>query len=139
MNANLLLNVGPMPNGVIQPEFTDTLQKIGQWMQQNGKTIYGTRGGMIPPKTWGGITQKGKTLYVHLLNKPDTKDFVFIEGLTQKINKASAFANGKKVTFKQIPEGTLIYLKDVTWDEMDTIIEVECIQNTPEGLIGRVV
>jgi len=124
MNANLLLNVGPMPNGVIQPEFTDTLQKIGQWMQQNSKTIYGTRGGLIPPKPWGGITQNGKTMYVHLLNKPDTKAFVFIEGFTQKIIKAIEFANNKKLTFKQVPEGLFVYLNGIEWNEIDTIIEL---------------
>lgn len=124
MNANLLLNVGPMPNGAIQPEFTDTLQKIGQWLQQNGKSIYGTRGGMIAPKAWGGITQNGKTLYVHLLHKPDTKDFVFIEGLNKKITKAIEFSNGKKLSFKQIPEGSFIYLNGIEWNEIDTIIEL---------------
>src|SRR3954463_15056799 len=41
-NANFLLNIGPMPNGVVQPEFTDTLKKVGDWMQRNGESIYGT-------------------------------------------------------------------------------------------------
>src|SRR5581483_11369868 len=43
-NANLLLNVGPMPNGVIQTEFRDTLAGAGQWLQQYGESVYGTRG-----------------------------------------------------------------------------------------------
>ena len=33
-NANFLLNIGPMPNGKIQPEFADTLAVVGQWMQK---------------------------------------------------------------------------------------------------------
>ena len=31
-NANFLLNVGPMPDGTIQPEFADTLKAVGKWM-----------------------------------------------------------------------------------------------------------
>lgn len=121
-NANLLLNVGPMPNGLIQPEFTDTLQKIGQWMQINGETIYGTRGGVIAPKAWGGITQKGKNMYVHLLNKPDTSGYIFIEGFQTPIKTAIQFKTKQRVQFKQIPEGTFIYLDGISWDEIDTII-----------------
>ena len=60
-NANFLLNVGPMPDGSIQSEFADTLKAVGKWMQQNGETIYGTRGDVIPPKDWGTITIKNKT------------------------------------------------------------------------------
>lgn len=121
-NANLLLNVGPMPNGLIQPEFTDTLQKIGKWMQVNGETIYGTRGGVITPKAWGGITQKGKNMYVHLLNKPESNGYVFIEGLQTPIKSAIQFKTNHRVQFKQIPEGTFIYLEGISWDEIDTII-----------------
>lgn len=50
-NANFLLNVGPMPNGQIQPEFQTTLKEIGQWMSKYGETIYGTRGGPVSPAT----------------------------------------------------------------------------------------
>ena len=57
-NANFLLNVGPMPNGKIQPEFIDTLNKVGAWMKQYGETIYDTRGNIIAPQPWGVITLK---------------------------------------------------------------------------------
>ena len=40
MNANFLLNVGPMPNGRIQPEFVERLHEIGKWLQKNGESIY---------------------------------------------------------------------------------------------------
>jgi len=123
-NANFLLNVGPMPNGVIQPEFTDTLKKIGNWLQQNGATIYGTRGGFISPKSWGGFTQKGKTVYMHILNKPDTEGYIFVDGFTQKIAKAGIFKGKQEVKFKQIPEGTFIYLNGIALDEVDTIVEI---------------
>lgn len=33
-NANFLLNVGPMPNGKIQPEFVDRLKQVGAWLEK---------------------------------------------------------------------------------------------------------
>lgn len=69
--ANLLLNVGPMPNGKFQPEFTDRLQYMGKWLQTYGESIYGTHRGFILPQTWGCVTEKDDKVYIHLLNKPE--------------------------------------------------------------------
>jgi alpha-L-fucosidase len=129
-NSNFLLNVGPMPDGTIQPEFADTLKKIGTWLQQNGETIYGTRGNIIPPKSWGVLTMKNKTVYMHILDKPENPAFIFIPGLKQVINKAYLY-NGKKevnpivIGFKQQPEGTFVYLDGVLLDDIDTIIQLQ--------------
>ena len=52
-NANFLLNVGPQADGNIQQEFIDTLKKVGEWLQQNGESIYGTRGNVIAAQELG--------------------------------------------------------------------------------------
>src|SRR5262249_27932000 len=72
LNANFLLNVGPMPNGKIQPEFAQRLKEMGQWLEKNGESIYATRGGPVPPQPWGVTThtKKGDRVFVHVL---DTK------------------------------------------------------------------
>jgi len=124
-NANFLLNVGPMPDGTIQAEFTDTLKAVGKWMEQNGETIYGTRGNIIPPKNWGTVTIKNKTVYIHILEKPENPGFLFIPELKADINKVTLFGNKKELNFKQQSEGTFIYLKGVQFDDMDTIIQME--------------
>lgn len=89
-NTNFLLNIGPMGDGSVQPEFTDTLKAIGQWMAQNGETIYGTRGNVIKPQEWGVVTAKDKSLFVHVLKDPGA-DHLFLPGLTQKISGAKMF------------------------------------------------
>ena len=124
-NANFLLNVGPMPDGTIQPEFTDTLKTIGKWMEQYGQTIYGTRGNIIPPQPWGILTMKNKTVYVHLLNKPEQASFIFIPGIKENIDKAFLFSGKKEIKFKQLAEGCFIYLDSVVLDDTDTIIQIE--------------
>src|SRR6185312_8913189 len=67
-NSNLLLNIGPMPNGEIQQEFVDRLHAVGEWLSLYGDSIYGTRGGPIPPADWGVTTQKADKIFVHVLN-----------------------------------------------------------------------
>jgi alpha-L-fucosidase len=121
-NANLLLNVGPMPDGTIQSEFVDTLKKAGEWLQKNGESIYGTRGGLVPPKEWGTVTVKDNLAFVHILNRPGDQNYVFIPGLAKKVVNASLYSDKTKVKFKQQAEGLFIYLDGARWDEIDTII-----------------
>ncbi|MBK5271812.1 MAG: alpha-L-fucosidase [Bacteroidia bacterium] len=123
-NANFLLNIGPMPDGNIQPEFTDTLLEIGKWLKQNGETIYGTTGTNIPAQEWGIITAKEKTWFAHILKKP-TQSFIFIPITTQKINKVFSFTGKKDLKFKQQSEGVFIYTDGINWDDSDTIVQLQ--------------
>jgi len=123
-NANFLLNVGPMPNGKIQPEFTDTLAKVGKWMGKYGETIYETRGGNIAPQKWGVITQKGNILYAHILNRLK-EPYVFIPDLKQKISRVNLFGSSGELKFKQQPEGIFVYLANIPLDSIDTIIQLQ--------------
>jgi alpha-L-fucosidase len=123
-NTNFLLNIGPMPNGEIQKEFIDTLAVIGKWMQQYGKSIYGTRGNDVPLQPWGVVTSKDKTMYVHIINKT-AEPYIFISSLKQKIASAKILNTGKTISYKQQPEGVFIYLDNVAMDDIDTIIQLE--------------
>ena len=42
-NGNLLLNVGPKPDGTIPAEASERLLGLGEWLHINGEAIYGTR------------------------------------------------------------------------------------------------
>ncbi len=122
-NANLLLNVGPMPNGKIQPEFTDTLAVVGDWLQKNGETIYGTRAAEVPPQEWGVVTARNQTLFVHVLKKI-SGDYIFIPGIKIQIKTATIFGSNEAVRFKQQPEGLFIYIT-AGRNDIDTIIRLE--------------
>src|SRR3984885_1218602 len=76
--ANLLLNIGPMPNGEIQPEFTERLAEMGDWLKTYGPTIYGTHGGFMKPQAWGAVTEKGNKVYLHVLEPNGDKLFLKI-------------------------------------------------------------
>jgi alpha-L-fucosidase len=119
--ANLLLNIGPMPNGEIQPEFTQRLTAIGDWLSLNGATIYGTKAGYLKPGDWGAITQKGNTIYLHVFKTIDNKLFIKVP---YKIISAKSFSTNKPVKWRAIEDNYVVF--DINnSDDIDTIIELE--------------
>lgn len=113
-----------MPNGKIQSEFVDTLNKVGEWMRKYGASVYDTRGNVIAQQPWGVVTQKGTVLYAHILNGLK-EQYVFIPGVKQKISKATLFGNAAELKFKQQPDGVFVYLPGITLDNIDTIIQLQ--------------
>ncbi|MDO5106478.1 alpha-L-fucosidase [Capnocytophaga sp.] len=105
-NANLLMNVGPEANGNIPATAVQRLKEMGNWMQTYAPTIQGTRGGIIPPAHWGVTTQKGKTLYVHVLDLTDKALFLPYTG--NKLIKAVEFKSRKTLKFSQDKDGILL-------------------------------
>jgi alpha-L-fucosidase len=120
-NSNLLLNVGPMPSGAIQREFTDTLAAAGKWLQQYGESIYGARGGPVGPQTWGVTTQKEKKIYVHLFKAPEA-NIILLTGIKGKVSDVSLLGTAGKVTFKQQKEGLIITTDGINIGGPDTVI-----------------
>ena len=65
--GNLLLNVGPMPDGRIEPRQAVRLKEMGDWLQTYGESVYGTIGGPYKPTEWLTSTRRDNTIYVHLM------------------------------------------------------------------------
>lgn len=122
-NANLLLNIGPMPSGAIQPEFTDTLAAAGKWMQKYGESIYGTRGGPVKPQDWGVSTQKGKRIYLHLFTKPGVNS-INIPMDKQKVQSVTILGTGAAVKYQQVKGELIIPTEGIRLDGPDTVITV---------------
>jgi len=69
--GNLLLNVGPKPDGTIQPDFVSRLRAMGAWMKVNNQAIYGTSASPFTRLPFfGRATVKGDTLYLHVFQWP---------------------------------------------------------------------
>jgi alpha-L-fucosidase len=123
-NANFLLNIGPMPNGIIQTEFTDTLKAVGLWLKQNGQSIYGTRAHTVMPQNWGVVTAKGKSIYVHMLKQPLAR-YIVVTGITAKVLGGTMLNSSKTLRVTQQAEGVFIYTDGVVWNDTDTIVELK--------------
>jgi alpha-L-fucosidase len=101
--GNFLLNVGPQPDGVIQPEFQERLKAIGNWLAINGDSIYGTTYGPIQRIPSLRTTAKGNQVFVHVFDWPPSS-ILEMNGLEPKVISATLLANGQPLKFRQTEE-----------------------------------
>ncbi|MEO8334072.1 MAG: alpha-L-fucosidase [bacterium] len=127
-DANLLLNIGPRPDGTIQPEVTERLRAVGDWVGVFGSSIYGTRGGPVPPREWGVTTQRGDTVFVHVLNWADR--LLSLPDFGARVIKASMLKGGERVSVVQSANGVVLTVPAAAADEPDRVI-VLVTQKTP--------
>jgi len=120
--ANFLLNNGPMPNGKLQPENIDTLKVIGNWLKKYGESYYGTSKGPVPPRSWGATTQKGNTVYVHVMDLSD--EFLLLPGFRDKINSVTLFDDQSRLKYDQNTMGTIITVPFEKRNDIDTIVVI---------------
>ncbi|MCY2929501.1 MAG: alpha-L-fucosidase [Planctomycetota bacterium] len=121
-DGNLLLNVGPMPDGRIEPRQASRLREIGQWLADNGRSVYATTGGPVPRGDWGGTTFAGKSLFVHVLNWP-ARGPVKLPRLTGQILAARTLSAGP-AAFQQTARGVEISVPPRARSPIDTVIEL---------------
>ncbi len=122
-DANFLLNVGPRPDGTIQAEHASRLAEVGQWLKKNGETIYGTRGGPLPPRPWGVTTHKGNRVFVHVLDWQDP--VLSLARPPKPVKAASLFSTGAPVKFTLEKDALLLRLDPKAIDPLDTIVVLE--------------
>ncbi len=121
-NSNLLLNVGPKPDGTFPKESVERLAEMGKWLHENGESVYGTRGGPIPPQEWGVSTQKDSTIYLHVLE--DADNIVSIPPVGLRITSMTLIG-GTPVEYETMSLGTIIKLPYRGEDVFDTIVVVK--------------
>ncbi|HAF77123.1 MAG TPA: alpha-L-fucosidase [Maribacter sp.] len=121
--SNLLLNVGPMPNGKIQPTHKKSLKEIGNWLELYGETIYETKQGPLKPNIDFVSTQKNKIVYVHFLNSKQTNyEFNGIEN--SAIKSIKYFNTNLDVDYSYNNNILSIDLNKDRIDDIDTIITI---------------
>jgi alpha-L-fucosidase len=138
--GNLLLNIGPAPDGSVPPEAVERLEAVGQWVAQNGEAMYGAvdRAGRDRME-WmptGGWTIKGNTAYFWCTRWPG--ETLVIGGLRVKVDRASILATGQKLALEQ-SENRLI-LSGLPEENPDpiagvTVIKLEC-DGPPRQVLG---
>lgn len=121
-NANLLMNVGPRPNGEFPDIAIQRFKAMGDWLQTYGETIYGTRGGIIAPHDWGLSTQKGNKLYVHILDLQDNALYLPMKGV--KVRSVQVFTDKKPVKFSKVGDGVVLHLEKLP-DVPDYVLVLE--------------
>jgi alpha-L-fucosidase len=118
-DGNVLLNVGPRPDGAIDPEQANLVKQIGVWMARKGESIYGTRGGPWKSTQSVASTRKGDTVYLHILHTDDGR--IELPALPAKIQSA-ALLEGGQVEFSQENGKLVVTVPKASLDGIDTIV-----------------
>jgi alpha-L-fucosidase len=120
-DGNLLLDVGPMPTGEIEPRQAARLKEVGDWLKQYGQSIYGTRGGPLRNRNWGGTTYRDNIIYLHVFEWPG--DTMRLNPIQERITAARVLTGGE-VIFTQDEAGIGLSMPGEQHDKIDTIIEL---------------
>jgi len=101
-NGNLLLNIGPAPDGSVPSLAIERLRTVGRWLERNGEAVYGRANRTDGRFDWtnlGGWTLKDKTAYFWCTRWVGRE--IAIGGIRGKLRSASFLHNGRKVKFRQ--------------------------------------
>ena len=119
-DGNLLLGLGPKPDGTFEPKQVARLKEIGAWLKKNGESIYGTRGGPFISAKDFASSCKGNTIYLHLLNK---RREVVLPEMKAEVESVSIL-NGGPIIPMHKDANHLIRIDDKLVDPIDTIIVI---------------
>jgi alpha-L-fucosidase len=122
--GNFLLNIGPQPDGLVQPEFVERLQAIGDWVRVNGEAIYESTYGPIQGQANLRTTARGSRIYLHVLDWPTGK--LTVAGLKPKVMNARLLANNQKLEFQQADGALTISLPQQAPDKVASVIALDC-------------
>ena len=138
--GNLLLNIGPRPDGSVPEEAVERLTAVGEWVEQNGEALYGpvdrTEGRMewMPTGQW---TLRGNNAYYWCTRWPGEE--LVIGGLQPRVKMASLLATGQPIDFEQTEQR--LVLKGLPQSNPDriagvSVIRLEC-DAPPRQVLGR--
>ncbi len=126
--GNYLLNVGPTPEGEIPGESIDRLKEIGDWMDKNGESVYGTNASPFFKLPWGRCTQKttegGSKLYLHVFDWPEDGE-ILVPGLKSRVSRASLLVTGDKLKVSTSGGDAIVKVPAESPDNIDAVVVLE--------------
>ena len=120
--GNFLLDVGPQPDGVIQPEFVERLQAMGEWTRRNAAAIYGSTYGPLQGQTAYRTTSRAGKFYVFAMDSAATE--LIVGPLDRPVREVKLLATGKPLTFHTNGKNTSIPLNKELWEQGIPVFEV---------------
>ncbi|MGQ9590826.1 MAG: alpha-L-fucosidase [Planctomycetota bacterium] len=121
-DGNLLLNVGPMPDGRIEPRQAERLREMGAWLAKYGESIYGTRGGPYHPTSAVASTRRGNAIFLHVLRWPEGE--LRLPPLPKKVVACSLLSGGE-VEFRETGDALAIRVSPTDRDPADTVVRLD--------------
>jgi alpha-L-fucosidase len=90
-----------------------------------GTSIYNTRSGPVSPRSWGVTTQRGDTVFVHVLDWRDRLLAIPVGGV--RVMRATMLGSGAAVDFQQTPLGVSLTLPSGGASEPDRVIVLRTV------------
>lgn len=131
--GNILMNVGPMGNGIWDNHDVEIFKGVGNWLKIQGEAIYGNEKTDIPVPQWGVTTKKNDIIYAHVYDWPADGKLI-IGGLTSDIANAWLVADKQKtpLSFASINGKDLeINLPLIAPDTINTVIALQVKTGKP--------
>jgi alpha-L-fucosidase len=128
--GNYLLNVGPTSEGLFPPESIDRLKIIGNWMQVNGESIWGTKASPFLFLDFGRCTRKetpdGVRLYLHVFDWPGNSQLV-IPGVLNDPEKAFVLSDPGRASLQvnRQEDALVISLPGKPQDSLDPVVVLD--------------
>jgi alpha-L-fucosidase len=121
--GNLLLNVGPKPDGTFPHEAVQRLKDMGQWMEHSAEAIHDTLPGPHPSCFYGPMTRRGKILYLHVFDPP--LDGIDIRGISGDVAGARLLETGESLPVRRQLGRIVVDLPAEKCDEFNTVVALE--------------
>jgi alpha-L-fucosidase len=125
--GNFLLNVGPTAEGLIPGPSVERLAAIGQWMNLNSESIYGTTASPLGEVPWGRCTAKPGKLYLHVFDWP-ANGKLEVSGIKNKVKKAYLLTDKKQAKLSVTSTGAekiVISVPSKAADPINTVIVLQ--------------
>jgi alpha-L-fucosidase len=132
--GNLLLNIGPKPDGTIAKEQVERLEALGDWIRKHETAVFNSKAG-LPYGHFYGPTMLNKDetkIYLALFDAP--KNYISLKGIQNKVKSIKVVGSNQTLSFERnggaawnnIPGILRIEIpQEKNLDPNVTIIEVE--------------
>ncbi len=144
MGGNLLLNVGPYPDGRIPPEQIAPMEGLGAWITAHAEAVYGTEAGLPTGLFGGASTHRGSVLYLIAYDTP--RDELVVKGLRSPVRRATHLASGTELAHRSSggrakfgkPGWLFVRVPEERMDDHATVVRLEfeddvCEVDCPSG------
>ncbi len=123
-DGNVLLNIGPMGDGTVNPVERERFEQLADWWSIHGEeSIRGSRGGPYLPGPWGVATCKEKRVFLHIFRWPENGGLQFqkLQGLKFK---SARLLSGGEVDVVRNPTGYSVNVAPSVRQKIVTTVEL---------------
>ena len=118
--GNLLLNIGPKPDGTIGDKEMERLEALGEWVNKHESAVFGSKAG-LPYGHFYGPTMLSKDetkIYLALFDTPN--NYISLKGIQNKVKSIKVVGNGQDLSFER--NGGAV------WNNIPGILRIEVPQ-----------